>query len=149
MVKLGVDLGNARTAADVDEGLNVLQLHPHADPGTRPGCSVRQITGKAACRGDPGPVDDSVEADRVGDLPLGRVQAVVCERDQTLVWQLSAGFGEGVRMGDRPSSPPGSVDSDREGDPIVELIPLIRRVVAARVGTTNWSTTWFRRRWPG
>ncbi len=50
MVKLGVDLGNARTAADVDEGLNVLQLHPHADPGTRPGCSVRQITGKAACR---------------------------------------------------------------------------------------------------
>ncbi len=36
-------------------------------------------------------------------------------------------------MGDRPSSPPGSVDSDREGDPIVELIPLIRRVVAARV----------------
>jgi len=28
MVKLGVDLGNAHTAADVDEGLRVLRIHP-------------------------------------------------------------------------------------------------------------------------
>jgi len=36
-------------------------------------------------------------------------------------------------MGDRPSSPPASLDSDRGDDSIVELIPLIRRVVASRV----------------
>jgi serine/threonine-protein kinase RsbT len=36
-------------------------------------------------------------------------------------------------MGDRPSSSPERLDSVRSGDPIVELIPLIRRVVASRV----------------
>src|SRR6476659_29874 len=36
-------------------------------------------------------------------------------------------------MGDRPSSSPERLDPARSGDPIVELIPLIRRVVAARV----------------
>src|SRR6478609_5076165 len=41
--------------------------------------------------------------------------------------------GDGVRMGDRPSSAPERLDSVRSDDPIVELIPLIRRVVSSRV----------------
>ena len=36
-------------------------------------------------------------------------------------------------MGDRPSSSPERLDSVRSDDPIVELIPLIRRVVSSRV----------------
>ena len=36
-------------------------------------------------------------------------------------------------MGDRPSSSPERLDPARSGDPIVELIPLIRRVVSSRV----------------
>ena len=41
--------------------------------------------------------------------------------------------GDGVRMGDRPSPAPERLDSVRSDDPIVELIPLIRRVVSSRV----------------